>query len=449
MKNKTHEVNFDTLSGPTHNYSGLALGNIASKTNQKTTSNPRMAAIQGLEKMRFLYSLGFKQGIFPPLPRPHFETLRRLGYLGSSQEILTKAWEENPEIVTAVTSSANMWAANSATVTPSCDSVDGRVQITAANLSSKFHRSIETGATAKILKRIFPDVIFFKHHSPLPEGTYFSDEGAANHTCFNKQYGSSGIHLFVYGRSSFKENLLTPNHFPPRQTLEASQAIARLHQIPSAQTIYVQQNPDAIDEGVFHNDVIAVGNNQVLLYHEKAFCESDKTIQKLQEAVSAQCGTTLVAIKALENEVPIQEAVHSYLFNSQLLTLPGDGSMILIAPSDCQEFPAVMKFIQKVIDDKENPINQVHFLNLHESMRNGGGPACLRLRVTLTDNELHAVNHRFLFTEELYYALSDCIHKYYRTKITPNDLGDPQFIEDSQVALKAIYRIFGIVDLIE
>lgn len=448
MKNKNYEVNFDALVGPTHNYSGLALGNIASKANQKSVSNPRMAALQGLDKIRFLNSLGFKQGIIPPLPRPHFETLRQLGYLGSEQEILKKSWQENPEIVMAVTSSASMWAANSATVTPSCDSEDGRVQLTPANLSSKFHRSIEAATTAKILKRIFPDPLFFKHHPPLPSGTYFSDEGAANHTCFNKHYGSSGVHLFVYGRSSFKEDAAVPKIFPPRQTLEASQAIARLHQLPPAQTIYVQQNPDAIDAGVFHNDVIAVGNNQLLLYHEKAFYDSESALQKLQEAVLEYCRTPLITIKVLEREVSIQDAVRSYLFNSQLLTLPEDDSMVLIAPTDCQEVPSVMKFLNKIIHDMGNPINRVHFLNLRESMRNGGGPACLRLRVILTENELHAVNQRFLFTEELFQALSACIQKYYRTEMTPNDLGDPYFIEESQIALKAIYQIFGIGDLV-
>lgn len=447
MKNKNYEINFDALVGPTHNYSGLALGNIASKANQLSTSNPQAAALQGLEKMRFLSSLGFKQGIIPPLARPQFETLRRIGYHGSDREILIKAWEENPEIVMAVTSSASMWAANSATVTPSVDSEDGRVQFTPANLSCKFHRSIEAGSTAKILKRIFPDPIFFKHHSPLPSGNYFSDEGAANHTCFNKKYGSPGVHLFVYGRSSFKGDLPGPKKFPPRQTLEASQAIARLHQLPPTQAIYIQQNPEAIDAGVFHNDVIAVGNNQVFLYHEKAFYESESAIQKLQEAVLTHCHTPLIVIKAIEKEVPIKDVVQSYLFNSQLLTLPEEGSMVLIAPTDCQELPSVMAFINNIIQDKGNPINQVHYLNLRESMRNGGGPACLRLRVILTENELHAINQKFIFTEELFQALSECIQKHYRTEITPNDLGDPQFIEDSQIALKAIYQIFGILDV--
>lgn len=444
MKNKSYEVNFDALVGPTHNYSGLSLGNIASKANRMSSSNPQAAALQGLEKMRFLSSLGFKQGLLPPLPRPHFESLRRIGYHGNDQEILAEAWKKDPEMVLLVSSSASMWAANSATVTPSCDSEDGRVQFTPANLSSKFHRSIEADVQAKILKHIFPDSLIFKHHPPLPCGNTFSDEGAANHTCLNKHYDSTGVHLFVYGRSSFDENLPTPKKFSARQTLEACQAIARLHQIPPAQTLYFQQNPEAIDAGVFHNDVIAVGNNQVFLYHEKAFCNCEAAIRELQETFLDKCKTPLITVKACENEVSLKDAVQSYLFNSQLLTMPEDGSMVLIAPTDCQEIPSVMEFINKIIQDESNPINCVHYLDLRESMRNGGGPACLRLRVILTESEWHAVNRRFVFTEELYDSLKACIKKYYRTEISPNDLGDPAFIAESQAALRAVYGVFGM-----
>lgn len=445
---KTYEVNFDTFAGPTHNYSGLSLGNLASKANQLSVSNPKEAALQSLDKMRFLHSLGFKQGIFPPHPRPHFETLRRLGFHGTIDELVTGAWKECPEVLLAVSSSASMWAANSATVTPSIDSYDGRIQFTPANLSSKFHRSIEVEMTAKLLKRIFVDPLFFKHHSPLPKGEAFSDEGAANHLCFNAHYGLPGVHVFVFGRSGFQTNLPAPHHFPARQTVEASQAIARLHQIPSERVLFIQQNPEAIDAGVFHNDVIAVGNNRVLIYHEKAFCDSDSTLQKLHGIVDMHCGASLIEIKASEKELSLKDAVQSYFFNSQLLS-QNDGSMLLIAPSDCQQVPTVMKFIDKVIQDKMNPIEHVHFVNLKESMRNGGGPACLRLRVILNENELQAMNHRFLFTEDLYQTLCKCIQKYYPSEINPRDLGNPKYIENSQIALREIYDIFHIKDFLD
>ncbi|MGA8031441.1 MAG: N-succinylarginine dihydrolase, partial [Casimicrobiaceae bacterium] len=44
-------MNFDGIPGPTHNYSGLAQGNLAAERNAQQVSNPREAALQGLEKM--------------------------------------------------------------------------------------------------------------------------------------------------------------------------------------------------------------------------------------------------------------------------------------------------------------------------------------------------------------------------------------------------------------
>ena len=52
---KANLINFDSIVGPTHNYSGLSLGNLASTTHGKMVSSPKKAALQGLEKMKFLH----------------------------------------------------------------------------------------------------------------------------------------------------------------------------------------------------------------------------------------------------------------------------------------------------------------------------------------------------------------------------------------------------------
>lgn len=436
------EVNFDALVGPTHNYSGLAYGNIASQDNQLTTSNPQAAALQGLEKMLFMSSLGVKQGVIPPQRRPLLEVLKSLGFRGSTDELLTKVWRQDPNILLAISSAASMWAANSATVTPSCDSHTGLVHITPANLTSKFHRAIEAPETGKILKKIFPDPLYFMHHDPLPSGTYFSDEGAANHTCFNRKHGTTGVHLFVYGRTSFHQNLFAPKLFPARQTLEASQAIARLHQLDPKKVIFLQQNPEAIDAGVFHNDVIAVGNNATLLYHEKAFCNEENALEKLRQTILESCSFPLQSIKVLEKQISLKEAVESYLFNSQLVTLP-DYTMALIAPMECQNIPSVSSFLDGLIQNPNNSIGKLHYFNLHQSMRNGGGPACLRLRVVLTETELQAVNPKYLFTEELYDTLVALIKKHYRKSLVAKDLADPAFYKETQETFDALDKIFN------
>ncbi|MBA3602127.1 MAG: N-succinylarginine dihydrolase [Parachlamydiaceae bacterium] len=439
---KSVEVNFDTLAGPTHNTSVISFGNVASASSHLKPSNPQAAALQGLEKMRFLDSLGFRQGVLPPQRRPHLPTLRLLGFRGSDHEVLKKAWSQSPTILMGVSSSAYMWTANSSTVTPSCDSADNRVHITPANLSSKFHRSIEAEITERLFKIVFPEP-HFEHHPPILRGQHFSDEGAANHTCFNRAHGTLGVHLFVYGRTNFKDNLFAPKRYPVRQVFEASESIARIHRLNPSQVFFVQQNPEAIDAGVFHNDVISIGNNNVFLYHEKAFCNSDDCISELQKAVTETCETHLNCIKVLNKQVSLDDAVKSYLFNSQILTLP-DSSMIILAPSECQQTPSVFKFLNELALDPDNPISKVHYFNLNESMRSGGGPACLRIRVVLNEDELAAVNPRFLFTEELYNSLASCIKKNYRTVLLPEDIANPQFFDECMEAYSAIEKIFGI-----
>src|SRR5208337_2119308 len=153
---------------------------------------------------------------------------------------------ENPLLLAACYSSSSMWAANAATVSPSADTADARVHFTPGNLVSQFHRSIEAEFTAAVFKLLFKDERVFAHHPPLPSSLHFSDEGAANHTRLCGKHGQPGTEIFAYGRAAFDPSERGPAHFPARQTLEASQAIARLHQVESAGTVFARQNPEAI-----------------------------------------------------------------------------------------------------------------------------------------------------------------------------------------------------------
>lgn len=436
------EINFDGIVGPTHNYSGLSFGNVASSENKLAESNPKAAALQGLEKMWFLASMGIKQAILPPHERPHLHTLRAIGYRGSDEDILAKAAQNNPELLLACSSAAAMWTANAATIGPSPDCNDGHLHIIPANLNNKFHRSIEPPMTAKFLKAIFPDPVYFVHHQPLPSSSYFSDEGAANHTRFCAQYGQPGVQLFVYGRFAFKENLFVPSRYPARQTFEASEAIARLHQINPDRVVFAQQNPKAIDAGVFHNDVISVGNRNVFFYHEQAFVGKELVIEEIRHKVKETCNIDMIFIEVPEKRVPLKDAVSSYLFNSQLLSLP-DETMTLIAPMECQSTPSVRAFLEEMTADPQNPIRVVHYINLRESMRNGGGPACLRLRVVLSEKELEASNENFYLSEKLYNKLKAWINKYYRNKLHPKDLCDPKLLKESREALNELTKILN------
>lgn len=434
---KSFEVNFDGLVGPTHNFAGLSHGNVASTVNAQSASNPKMAALQGLQKMRFVRDMGIKQAILPPHARPSLETLRNLGFVGDTATMLRTAAKEAPAILAACYSSSNMWTANAATVSPSADTEDGKVHFTPANLATKFHRSIEPPTTAAILKTLFANEKHFTHHAPLQTVDALGDEGAANHTRFANTHDAKGVEFFVYGKHAFDSTKPSPKKYPARQTWEASSAVARLHTLSSDKVVFAQQNPAAIDAGVFHNDVIAVGNGNTLLYHEAAFLNTEAVLAELQKKYGTEI---LHFIKVATNEVTALEAVSTYLFNSQLITLP-DGSMTLIAPKECEENQAVQTRIKAMCEDGSNPLKTVHFLDVRESMRNGGGPACLRLRVALTEVELAAMHQGVLLTDTLYNALVSWVEKHYRDRLTLADLADVQLANESFTALDELTQI--------
>lgn len=410
---KYYELNLDGLVGPTHLFSGLSYGNVASETHKGSISHPRAAALQGLEKMKFLADLGIKQAVMPPQPRPELQVLRAQGYQGSDQEVLQQAFEQDYELFCSVCSSSFMWTANAATVSSSLEA--SSLNFTPANLSSKFHRSIEAARTTENLKLIFPQA---KHHAPLRAD--LKDEGAANHTRLAPSHSKPGIDFFVYGYS-IDENLIEPKKFPARQAKEASQTIILNHGLDPARVVLAQQSTRAIDAGVFHNDVISTGNCNLLLYHEFSFENQTQVIEELHHKYKTITGEELISIEVKNSEVSLEQAIKSYLFNSQIISLP-TGGMLLLAAIECEEEPQVKTFIDKLVANPHNPITQVKYFNLRESMHNGGGPACLRLRVVMSEAELAAMNQNYLLTERLYEQLRVEIEASYPEALKPEDL---------------------------
>lgn len=431
------EYNFDGLVGPTHNYAGLSFGNVASQEHAGHPADPRAAALQGLAKMRFVASLGVGQAVLPPHERPSLRTLRRLGFRGSDEEVIARA-AADPELrdhlLRISSSAAAMWTANAATCVPGTDAEDGRLHLMPANLTAMFHRSLEAETTARVLRAIFADPRRFEVHDPLPGGTHFADEGAANHTRLFVP-GRPAVHLFAWGRVAFGEppRVGEPQRYPARQTREASHALARLGQVDPARAVFPQQHPEGIDAGAFHTDVVAVGNGHLLLLHEKAFADPGALLSKLREMLGEQ----LIAKVATEAELPLASAVAAYPFNSQLLTLP-DGSMTIVAPVESREDPRARSFLESA------PVASVHYLDLRESMQNGGGPACLRQRIVLSDEERAAVGARVFWDEELGAELERWVQRHYRDRLTGRDLADVRLWRESLAALDELTRILRL-----
>jgi succinylarginine dihydrolase len=436
------EANFDGLVGPTHNYAGLSFGNVASLNNENSVANPRAAARQGLRKMQRLAELGFAQAVLPPQERPSLRLLRSLGFSGKDADVIAKAARQAPELLAAAGSASAMWTANAATVSPSADTDDGRVHFTPANLCSKLHRAIEHEATRAALQAVFPDPTHFAIHEALPGTPALGDEGAANHTRFCAGYGEPGVEFFVFGRSEYRRGL-EPVRFPARQTYEASRAVAQLHGLREGATVYAQQHPDVIDAGVFHNDVISVGNRNTLFAHERAFLDQAQVYEALDTALTP-LGARLRVLEVPDAAVSVADAVGAYLFNSQLLSR-ADGSQVLVVPQECRENPRVAAYLDGLAGT--GPVDEVLVFDLRESMKNGGGPACLRLRVVLNQAERAAVNPKVWIDAERFAALDAWVVRHYRDRLSPADLADPALLDESRTALDELTQLLGLGSL--
>ncbi len=411
------EINFDGIVGPSHNYAGLSLGNIASASNAGDTSYPRAAALQGLGKMRHNLSLGLVQGFLLPLPRPNSAFLHAIGADGSEdRRLLAAAW-----------SASAMWTANAATVSPAPDTRDGRCHLTAANLVTMPHRSQEWPDTARQLRLAFADAAHFAVHDAVP--ACFGDEGAANHMRMGTGHGAPGLEIFVYGKGG--------GPFPARQHEQASRAVARLHGLDPAHTLFVEQNPAAIAAGAFHNDVVAVANERVLFTHELAFADPKSTYAAIRERLPEA-----ESIEVPAAAVSLADAIKSYLFNAQLLTLPS-GEMGLVIPQEAWEHPAVRSWLDGMLASN-GPIRRVLPVDVRQSMANGGGPACLRLRVVA---DPATVDPRFLLDEAKIAKIEAVVAAHWPEAIRPEQLGAPALARQLVAARMALLEALDLTVL--
>ena len=411
------EINFDGIVGPSHNYAGLSLGNLAATANAGAVAYPRAAALQGLEKMRANRALGLEQGFLLPLPRPKTAFLDALGQ------------PDDPALRAAAWSASAMWTANAATVSPAPDTADGRCHLSAANLATMPHRSLEWADTARQLRLAFADPLYFAHHEAVP--ACFGDEGAANHMRMAASHDAPGIEIFVYGRSG--------GAFPARQHEQASRAVARLHALGSDRVLFAEQNPAAIAAGAFHNDVVAVANERVLFAHEQAFADPETLFAQIRQRLPE---AEFVIVPA--SAVSLAEAVKSYLFNAQLVTLPGGAGMALIVPQEAWENPPVRRWLDAMLAGNGS-IRRVIPVDVRQSMANGGGPACLRLRVVA---DPATVDQRFLLDEANSDTIARVVARYWPEQIDPGEIGNAALASDVLTARAELLQQLDLAELI-
>ncbi len=433
----TIEANFDGLVGPSHHYGGLGVGNLASLGSQNQPSHPRAGALQGLEKMRTVAALGVPQFFLPPCRRPNIDWLRALGFAGSDADVLKSVADTDIRLLSAAWSSAFMWTANAATVTPSSDSADRRLHISVANLASNLHRQQEADQRHEQLAEMFSKVPGAVVHRALPSAYPLRDEGAANHMRLSGGTGDSdgagqGVHVLVDGDA-------VSSGFLGRQGRHCSAAIARRHGLSEDQVFLLQQHPDAVAAGVFHNDVIATSHQYLMIHHAKAFFDAAAELERLDQVCRRSFGRDLLRVVVEESALSLKEAVASYLFNSQIVTNV-DGTFTIICPENCQAVPSAETLIQQWIADDRNPIADVIYLPLDQSMANGGGPACLRLRIQLTTEQLAAIPQEYSIDDARADRLSRWIECWYPETLQISDLADLGFAEHCWAALDDLIK---------
>ena len=410
---KLIEINFDGIVGPTHNYAGLSFGNLASSSSAGRVSNPRAAALQGIEKMRGNLRLGLTQGILLPHARPDTAWLRALGH---DDVALAQ-----PHIAAAAISASAMWAANAATVSPAPDTQDGRCHLSVANLMTMPHRAHEWPQTLAQLMIAFSHDAF-RVHGPVPPP--YGDEGAANHMRLCADHGSPGVEVFVYG--------VAGGAFPARQHVEASRAVARRHGVERA--LFVAQSAEAIAAGGFHNDVVSVANERVLFAHEQAFRDKDRFYADLRDLLPV-----VEIIEVPASIVSLSDAISSYLFNAQLVSLP-EGGMALVLPAEARANTNVWNWLS-MLAAGNGSIRDLVTVDVAESMANGGGPACLRLRVVADPD---TVDPKFLVDEGRLDRISSIVMQYWPDSIVPDELTRPSLIADVTRARQALMSAVDI-----
>ncbi len=432
---KLVELQLDRIVGPTHHFGGLGVGNLASQQSAGMRSNPAAAAMQGLQKMRLVSEWTDLQLVLPPQPRPDLGLLRNLGFVGGDHDVLKRAREEAPELLSAATSCSAMWTANAATACPAVDSLDPANQhttLTVANLNSSIHRVTEATQTDLDLRQALPQSCVIS--PPLQGGTAMRDEGAANHMRLGTIDARAGIHLFVYGDRDPR-----PLKHWPRQSRAACEAMARRHRLPPENAFFLKQHPEAIDAGAFHNDVVAMSHHGVLIHHELAFLDADETLANIAHRYRQLNDRDLIRIEVANDVLNLADTVDTYLFNSQIVSTHSDAAPRIVCTRQVQQHPVASGLIAQWCD--RGIFASVQYVDLDQSMSGGGGPACLRLRVPIPENQLDTIPQGVRFTESTFTRLSQLIVRDYPSSLSIDDLARVDFHQHAAAVQANLKRL--------
>ncbi len=115
-------VNFDGIPGPTHNYAGLARGNLAAERNARTGREPARGCAAGTRQGARARGPRLRAGRAAAARASRHRTrCARSASPARDADIVARAATDAPQLLAACSSAAAMWTANAATVSPSAD----------------------------------------------------------------------------------------------------------------------------------------------------------------------------------------------------------------------------------------------------------------------------------------------------------------------------------------
>ena len=187
--------------------------------------------------------------------------------------------------------------------------------------------------------------------------------------------------------------------------------------------------------------MVCVGALDTLFFHELAFEDTNATKAAIRRAADGPFEPQFIEVS--DADLPLADAISSYLFNSMLIQVPGEDRLTLVCPTETRDNPRSHAVAERIAASN-GPIGAVRYVDVRQSMRNGGGPACLRLRVVLTEAELAATNPAMRLTDRLHAELSAWAARWYREELRPADLADPALLDETRGALDELTTLLKL-----
>ena len=249
------------------------------------------------------------------------------------------------------------------------------------------------------------------------------------------QHLKPGFQIFVFGSTAFDAH----HDIIARQAEEISQAVSTQHQLDPDRVLFLKQNEQAINSGSFHNDIVSLANEEVFIFHQEAFAdrvELERVLHHMKDHVKG-----FHPIEILSEDISLDDLVSSYLLNSQLITVKNNEMMMLL-PEEVQNHPNCMRWLDEI--KSSSPVKHIEFVDIRQSMMNGGGPACLRFKTVVNNDEFDKINKKFLLSPKKLMDLRALVSKHYRDQLNPEDLLDIKLMQESYTFLDELTQLLDL-----